>query len=86
MQMHLETNRKSSMAVIIFRVSHIDDAKCIIVVTAVCVSVCLSVPRRIPTLVLRGPRCNFGMVKGTLQLCTIWWIFNQCTGFLAMTT
>jgi len=34
------------------------EAKCI-VVTAVCVCVCLSVPRRIPTL-LHGPGCNLG--------------------------
>jgi len=32
-------------------------------VTAECVSVCLSVPRRIPTL-LHGPRCNLGEWQG----------------------
>ena len=36
----------------------VDDAKCILV-TAVCVSVCVSVPRHMPTL-LHRPRCNLG--------------------------
>jgi len=36
----------------------VDDAKCI-VVTRVCVSVCVSVRGRTPTL-LHGPGCNLG--------------------------
>jgi len=39
------------------------------------VCVCVSVYRRIPTL-LRGPGCN---------LCTIGQIYNRCTGFVAKT-
>ena len=46
---------------IAFRVScRVDDAKCIVVTAVcVCVSVCLSVPRRMPTL-LHGPGWNLG--------------------------
>ena len=35
-------------------------------------SVCLSVPRRIPTL-LHGPGCKLGNGRGALQLCTHYW-------------
>ena len=51
--------------------------------TALCVSVCLSVPRRIPTL-LHGPGCNLRNGRGALELCTIGRICNGCTGFVAM--
>jgi len=46
--------------IITFRVSRIDDAKCIVVTrlcVSVCLSVCLSVRGRMPTL-LHGPGCN----------------------------
>ena len=50
------------------------------------VSVCISVPYRIPTL-LHGPVCNFGSkVGGAPLLCTIGHICNQCPGFVAITT
>jgi len=49
------------LLVIIFRVRR-TEAKSILV-TAVCVSVCLPVPRRIPTL-LHGPGCNLGNGRG----------------------
>jgi len=48
----------------------------------VCVSVCLSVPRHIPTL-LRGPGCNSGNGRGALYLRTIGRIRNRCAGFVA---
>ena len=47
-----------------------------------CVSVCLSVPRHIPTL-LRGPGCNSGNGRGALYLRTIGRIRNRCAGFVA---
>jgi len=45
------------------------EAKCILV-TAVCVPVCLSVPRRIPTL-LHGPGCNLGEWQGLPSSCAL---------------
>jgi len=61
----------------------IAEAKCILV-TAVCVFVCLTVPRRIPT-VLHRPGCKLG--KGCPLVVHIGRIYNRrCTGFLAMTT
>jgi len=42
--------------------------------------VCLSVPRRISTL-LHGPTCDLGEWRG----CTIGWVCNRCTGFVAIT-
>jgi len=45
-----------------FRVSRRYDAKCILV-TAVCVYVCVSVPRRMPTL-LHGLGCNLRNDRG----------------------
>jgi len=39
-------------------------------VTAVCVSVCLSVPRRIPTL-LHGPGCNLEEWEGVPSSCAL---------------
>jgi len=44
--------------------------KCI-VVTAVCVSVCLSVPRHIPTL-LDAPICNLSNGRGYLLVVHYW--------------
>ena len=38
--------------------------------TAVCVSVCVSVPRHIPVL-LQGSRCNFGEWKGVPPSCAL---------------
>jgi len=67
-----------------FRVSRIDDAKCILV-TAVCVSVCVTVPRRIPTL-LHGPGCNLGNGRGCHLVEHYWAFRNWCTGFIVMTT
>ena len=56
----------------------VDDAKCIVVTR-----VCVTVPRRIPTL-LHGPWCNFeewyGVPPAIGRIC------NRCTGFVAMTT
>jgi len=46
------------------------------------VSVCLSVPHCIPTLV-HGPGYNFGNGRGVLQLCTIVQICNRYMGFVA---
>jgi len=46
-----------------------DDAKCI-VVTRVCVSVCLSVRGRMPTL-LHGPGCNLGRGRGCPLSCAL---------------
>jgi len=46
-------------------------------------SVCLSVPRRIPTL-LHGPGCNLGEWQG--YPCVLSGVANRCTGFVAMTT
>jgi len=52
----LSTNRARRTVITFARV--VDDAKCI-VVTRVCVFVCLSVRGRTPTL-LHGPGCNLG--------------------------
>jgi len=46
-----------SQSLITFRVSTAE-AKCVLAM-AVCLSVCMAVPRRIPTL-LHGPECNLG--------------------------
>jgi len=56
----------------------VSEAKCILVT-----HVCVSVPRRIPTLLL-GPGCNLGNGRG----CPHYWarICNRCTGFVALTT
>ena len=53
--------------------SRIDDAKCTLVtrVCLVCLSVCLSVPRRIPTL-LHGSGCNFGNGSGCPLVVHYW--------------
>jgi len=52
-------------------------------ITAVCVSMCLSVPRRIPAL-LHGPDVSWGNARGALKLCIVGRIYNRCTGFVAM--
>ena len=52
---------------------------------ASCVSVCLSVPRRISAL-LHGPDVTWGMVDVPLVVQHIGQICNRCTGFVAMTT
>ena len=52
----------------------------------VCVTVCMSVPRRIPTLLHRSG-CNLWRNGGgALYLCTIGRICNRCTGLVAVTT
>ena len=53
-----------SSLIITFHVSRIDHEKCI-VVTLFCVSVCLSVRGRMPTL-LHGPGCNLGSGRDAL--------------------
>ena len=60
----LRTNAASAISVIFIILLGIAEAKCILA-TAVCVSVCLSARRRIPTL-LHGSGCNLGMVWGAL--------------------
>jgi len=62
----------------------VDDAKCILV-TRVCVSVCVSVPRRMPTL-LHGPGCNLGNGRGCPLVVHYWADLQSMHGFVAMTT
>jgi len=47
----------------------VDDAKCIVVIR-LCVSVCVSVRGRMPTL-LHGSGCNFGEWQGLLPSCAM---------------
>jgi len=49
-------------------------------VTAVCVSVCLPVPRRIPTL-LHGPGCNLGYGRGCPLVVHCWADLQSVHGF-----
>ena len=56
-----------------------DDAKCILV-TRVCLSVCLSVRRRILTL-LHGPGCNLGNARGCLLVVYCWADLQSVHGF-----
>jgi len=68
-----------SHAIITFRVRRIAEAKCILAM-----AVCLSVPRRIPTL-LHGPGCNF--VWGAPLVVHYWADLQSVYGcFVAMTT
>ena len=53
--------------------------------TAVCVSVCLSVLRRIPTL-LRWPGCNFGGMVGVPLFLYCWANLPPVLGFVAIVT
>jgi len=48
--------------------------------TAVCVSVCLSVPRRIPTL-LHRPGCNLGEWQGVPLFVHYWVDLQSVHGF-----
>jgi len=57
----------------------VDDAKCILV-TRVCVSVCLSVSRRIPTL-LHRPGCNLGNGMGCPLVVQYWADSQPVHGF-----
>jgi len=66
---------------ITFRVSCTYNAKCILV-TRVCVSmcVCVSVPRRTPTL-LRVPGCNLGNGRGCRLVVHYWADLQSVYGF-----
>ena len=55
-----------------------DNAKCI-VVTRVCLSVCLSVRNRTPTL-LHGPGCNLGRGRGCPLVVHYWADFQSGHG------
>jgi len=60
----------------------IDDVKCILV-TCICVSVCLSVPRHMPTLLhaMHGPGCNLGNCRGCPLVVRYWADFQSVHGF-----
>jgi len=62
-----------------------DDAKCI-VVTPVCLSVCLSAAAYLHYTLLHGLGCNLGSGRGCPQLCTIGRICTRCSGCVAMAT
>jgi len=55
------------------------EAKCILI-TRVCVSVCVSVPCRIPTL-LHGPGCTLGNGRGFLLVMHYWAYLQSVHGF-----
>ena len=56
-----------------------------VVISRICVSVCLSARGRMPTL-LHGPEVAWGMVWNAPQLCTIRRFCNRCTGCVAIVT